>query len=402
MTEAVGILDTTTFDPAEYNIIGAPVVAELTPYHKRVVSRLKIQSNPDLGEVYKVQNNASTLALTKPSLMRIADLAGVCWNYAACKAIEPTVCQFCRMAGDNCKTCDHHGTIAYRAVGMYQDAVGQPRLLVGTAEVDPSERTRAGNDGKTEGERMKSHLLRHVEARAFNAAVRSLGMKQWYSPQELQKPFIVIRTYYDAYSDPDLKAALIAREVARIRAISDLPALPNAMAPELIAATEAVVKQLQGPRFTEVIQDMEAGARIIDQATGEITTQPAAPPAATPAANGTDAHGPAQTNTDGNGHGNGNGNSAVLDGQQALPWNAAEVPQLTDERPRTLTATNGEEFCAAVYKWLPRYRDASHPGKVNTFSMMASLNRVGVKTLSDPRAWPHLCMRNDAEGGKAE
>jgi len=112
------------------------------------------------------------------------------------------------------------------------------------------------------------------------------------------------------------------------------------------------------------------------------------------------------TENGGNGHEPGVNRVAVtVDGEQyqidrpTLPLGDALTP--TEERPKRPPYKDSVEFCELVAKWLPRYRDASDPTKVNTFSMMASLKRIGVETLSDPRAWPHLCMRNDAEGGKS-
>lgn len=86
-------------------------------------------------------------------------------------------------------------------------------------------------------------------------------------------------------------------------------------------------------------------------------------------------------------------------GQEDLPWSDAEV--MPSERPQRPRYNNKIEFYALVVRWLPRYRNASDPTQANDFAIKASLTKAGIETLSDPRAWPHLCMRNDAEGGKA-
>jgi hypothetical protein len=84
-------------------------------------------------------------------------------------------------------------------------------------------------------------------------------------------------------------------------------------------------------------------------------------------------------------------------GQEDLPW--ADGPATTEERPKRPGYSNKIEFYALVVKWLPRYRSATDQAVANEFAVISSLKRVGITSLSDPRAWPHLCMRNDAEGG---
>ena len=356
---------TSELDRTKYNVIGPDMVAQVTPYHKRIATQIVLSANPADGDVYALQGDTSKLAPTKNALLKIADAAGVRWQYAQCKNVAPSVCEFCKAAGDNCLKCAHHGTIAYKAVGAYQDAAGQWRALVGTGEVDPSERDRVGkNDGKTEGQRMKQFLLRHVESRAFNAAIRTLGVKQWYSPAELKKPFVVVRTYFDGYSDPDFKRLLMAR------AASDMAELYGERDPHPQLSTQArEILQLAEGSPADAVQT-------IDVATGEIVEEPGEETSAP-----TTAAAPIET------------------GQGDLPWNDNEIPP--SERPARPSYSSKAEFYALVAQWLPRYRSASEPTQANDYAIRASLQKAGITTMSDSRAWPHLCMRNDAEGGKA-
>lgn len=89
---------------------------------------------------------------------------------------------------------------------------------------------------------------------------------------------------------------------------------------------------------------------------------------------------------------------AAAQAQEELPWDDNEVPP--SERPSRPQYGSSVEFCALVAKWLPRYRDPKDPTKANSFAIKSSLARVGITTMSDPRAWPHLCMRNDSEAGQ--
>lgn len=250
---------TSELDRSKYNVIGPDMVAQVTPYHKRIATQVVLSANPSDGDVYALQGDISKLAPTKLALLKLADAAGVRWQYAQCKKTAPSVCEFCKAAGDNCLKCSHHGTIAYQAVGAYQDGAGQWRPIIGTAEVDPSERDRVGkNDGKTEGQRMKAYLLRHVESRAFNAAIRTLGVKQWYTPVEIKKPFVVVRTYFDGYSDPDFKRLMLARAAADMAELYGEPD-PH---PQLTMQARQVLQLAEG--------DPKAALESVDVQTGEI------------------------------------------------------------------------------------------------------------------------------------
>jgi hypothetical protein len=291
----IAILDTkNVLDRSRFNVIGPDMVAELTPYHKRIATQITLSANPVDGDVYALMGDAQKLAPSKLALLKIADAAGVRWQYSQCKKVPASICEFCKAGGDNCLKCSHHGTIAYQVVGAYQDAAGQWRSLVGTAEVDPSERSKTGRDGMTDGQRMKQYLLRHVESRAFNAAIRNLGVKQWYTPAELKKPFVVIRTYFDGYSDPDFKRLLMARAASDMAELYGNPD-PH---PELSAHAREVLKLAEG-NPADVLQ-------CIDTQTGEII----------------DAIAEAQAP-----------NAGDAKSTDDLPWSDAEVTQLVETKP---------------------------------------------------------------------
>jgi hypothetical protein len=81
-----------------------------------------------------------------------------------------------------------------------------------------------------------------------------------------------------------------------------------------------------------------------------------------------------------------------------IPFDTAVIP--ASERPATVTYHSEQELCDLAARWLPRYRMPDSKTVGNAFAIRASIARVKIPSLSDPRVWPHLCMRNDAEGGK--
>jgi hypothetical protein len=81
-----------------------------------------------------------------------------------------------------------------------------------------------------------------------------------------------------------------------------------------------------------------------------------------------------------------------------IPFDTAVIP--ASERPVVVTYRNEQELCDLAARWLPRYRMPDSKTVGNAFAIRASIARVKIPSLSDPRVWPHLCMRNDAEGGK--
>lgn len=136
------------------------------------------------NETYRV---GAKVALSKSALDRIAAAAGVSW--------DPT---FSRRVDDGADPLYCH----YKAVGTLRSFDGTIRTIVGEKVMD----MRAGSAalaGKqaTEVAMQRTHLLAHAETKARLRAIRSLGLRTSYAPEELEKPFVAARLQFTGQTD---------------------------------------------------------------------------------------------------------------------------------------------------------------------------------------------------------
>lgn len=185
-------------------------------------------------------------ALSKVALVKIAQAAGISW-----------VPEYTGRVDDR-KT-PH--LWEYRAVGVYTAFDGQVQTIEGTVEIDlrdgsaqiggwtpeawaklseenkrlPKEK-QVWNIGGWSDKRVlqaRQFGLRLAEAKAMNAAIRSLGLRQKYTAKELEKPFVVLRTsYVPDMSDPAERQAW--RERALTSNATLYPGAHRLQAPEVI------------------------------------------------------------------------------------------------------------------------------------------------------------------------
>ena len=241
----------------------APATDRFTTGSEVVVphaTQLIIDPNPKGGEVHIIGGKC---ALSRVALDRIAQAAGVTWEPAKCGA-----------------TTLDRDYIVYQVVGYIRKPDGTLDTITGTKEIDMAVieeesrmlQARKLLDDKTadysdldEGQRtlvdkkvraevleFRKHRLARAETGAKNRAVRSLGLKGVYPPQELQKPFVVIRWGLN----PEHPYALAER-----RALFDhqAPALPSNPLPEAPEPLD-VAGDLGGLGLVEAEGDDEEGA----------------------------------------------------------------------------------------------------------------------------------------------
>lgn len=181
-----------------------------------VLALSQVVIDPDT-ETY---NLAGKRGLGKPALDRIAAAAGISWHPAECGRLDD---------GSNTHYCH------YKAVGSYRSFDGSRQVVSGEVEMDMREgspqvdeiRTKAeeATDAKRRAEggsrqilEMRKFLLRHAESKAKNRAIRELGLRTSYSPEELAKPFVVAKVMFIGHSDdPEIR-----REFARATATAFL------------------------------------------------------------------------------------------------------------------------------------------------------------------------------------
>jgi hypothetical protein len=177
-----------------------------------------------------------------------------------------------------------------RATARFVGINGTPQELDATEEWDLRDGSERVKQAASPKQIMQSRIkgLRNCESRACNAAVRSYGIKQKYSKEELRKPFVVIQMIYlPDMTDP------VERQQVTDRALSGTTALyPGSAAarpsPELldvIGATDAPTPSSTtrppapepGRRVMKVDHDMESNTYEVTFEGGEVlTTQTAA------------------------------------------------------------------------------------------------------------------------------
>lgn len=137
------------------------------------------------------------LALGKTALERIAAAAGVSWDPILSQRLDDA---------------SHPQYCHFRAVGYVRGFDGQARTLPGEVEIDARDgspqieeiRIKAAKKNRDPAPQileLRKFLLRHAESKAKNRAVRSLGVRTSYEPQELQKPFVVAKLMFTGASD---------------------------------------------------------------------------------------------------------------------------------------------------------------------------------------------------------
>lgn len=222
---------------------------QISPFHRIRVEEVKISSDPEAGDVFKVgskkvgNNFEDVLSLSKTAVLRLSTAAGIVWNWAETRVLSAS-----------------KDYILYQAVGAMRKPSGEWIPLKATKEIDlevveaetydanletarklkPEQRDGLAPEDWAEAKTRKNMIqwrknkLMRAETGAMLRVVRALlSVKHQYSAAELKKPFAVPTVDFSPdYSDPEVRKAMAE---AGIRATSDL-------------FGQAAVHQLQGPQ----------------------------------------------------------------------------------------------------------------------------------------------------------
>lgn len=248
-------------DTTQKNVLlPTQTIQQISPWHAVRVSEVKIDPNPDSGEVFKVGSKQGeggkyedVLYPAKPALFKIAAAAGIVWNWNACGPVGTPSRDY----------------IMYRAVGAIRLPDGSWQPITAHKEIDiavieeevriqyvkkasgalnaekdnykgewrkykafnkngeeyekngyflnEDEKKRYVND-KTHADiiQWRKNKLGRAESGAMLRVIRAaLGMKASYSRAELEKPFVVPRIDFTPdFNDPGVRQALIDHGVA--------------------------------------------------------------------------------------------------------------------------------------------------------------------------------------------
>jgi hypothetical protein len=244
------ILSLDTYRNQKYNVlVPTTTMTQISPFHKLRVEEVRIDPNPDAGDVFKVgskytgKDNSGeskyedVLSLSKTALMKISNAAGIVWNWSETKPISAT-----------------RDYVLYQAVGAFWKTSGEWLPLKCTKEIDlqviedetyeanlekakkyagsryASDKEKLGNmtpeewakaQTKSNMIQWRKNKLMRAETGAMLRVIRDLlSMKQQYSPAELQKPFVVPHVDFSPdYSDPEVRKMVMQHG---LQATSDL------------------------------------------------------------------------------------------------------------------------------------------------------------------------------------
>lgn len=214
--------------PAErFNLlVPMQTVAEIADIHKPVMNAVQISTNLDDGEIY-VQEKAKSAwtdrngnphpatpakyALTKKGLNKLMRAAGI--KILGTRPIIPSTCQKCaevnRSIGRpvNCGACGNKD-VKFEARISVPQLTGENIEIVAHKEIIVVDATAGMSDNqRKEFLKFRSEMC---ETKAINRALRAaMHIKNTYSLQELQKPFVV------AYLVPNLDNEAVKQEAVR-------------------------------------------------------------------------------------------------------------------------------------------------------------------------------------------
>ncbi len=217
-------------------LIPTVTMQQISPYHRIRVEQVKIDSDPDSGDVFKVGSKKvgndwqDVLSLSKTAILKLATAAGIVWNWQETKVLSVS-----------------KDYVLYQAVGAMRKPSGEWIPLKATKEIDLDvieAETYESNletanrlptnkldhltpeqwaDAKTKKNMLqwRKNKLMRAETGAMLRVVRALlSVKHQYSAAELKKPFAVPTVdFAPDYSDPEVRKAMAE---AGVRATADL------------------------------------------------------------------------------------------------------------------------------------------------------------------------------------
>jgi hypothetical protein len=241
--EQTGLIKLKDYEKQGYNVLAPTThMQQISPFHRIRVEFVKVDPDPDNGEVYKVGSKyvgrdtktgepiyEDELTFSKVALMKFADAAGITWNWKDTRAVTITP--------------DY---VYYEAVGALRKASGEWIALKGSVEIDlkvkeqeiyqtklttakswaqdARKKKYLGNmtpeqwaKEKTAEDmlRERKYKLRKAETAAMERVIRAaLQLKQKYSPTELQKTFAIPKVDFSPdYNDPEVRRMMVRQGI---------------------------------------------------------------------------------------------------------------------------------------------------------------------------------------------
>jgi len=210
----------------------------LSDFHKAVVEKVQLDSDPKTSDDVYYDNNAKGLVISGKGLSKLAGCAGIVWNFEQTRRTDnrsdKMYCSYQAVGG--IKKPD--GTIIWMK-GEYDidlEVLKEQLVEVYTAKAKKDKKDQAYIDYcvNRDLEQKRTHKVKLCETGARNRVIRALlGLKAKYTPKELSKPFVVARIVFQPDpKDPDVKKMMLAAAYQSITGIYGLPAPTQKPGPE--------------------------------------------------------------------------------------------------------------------------------------------------------------------------
>lgn len=192
---------------AEVNLV-APATScpALPPGCGVAFSAIQLNPDPSMGDVYPV--GGGKLGPHKTSLDRIGAALGVSWDADHSRRLDDR---------------SHPWYCEYLVVGAYQRFDGSWAQVMdqkvmdlrdGSAQVAQIYRqTKEGKDPEATIEFMRANIASHCLTKARLRALRSVGLKTSYAPQEIERPFLVAKLVFTGQTDDPVLKPMYAAAV---------------------------------------------------------------------------------------------------------------------------------------------------------------------------------------------
>ncbi len=206
------------------------------------------------NETYPIPAS-SKVGLSKAALDKIGHALGLSWDPRMSGRLDD---------GRDPRYC------RYRAVGSYMGADGIRHVVSAEKEMDLREGSptveglaeRAAKKGKKADDQIRElrmHIVSHAETKARLRAIRSMGIRTAYEPDELTKPFVAACvTFTGATDDPALRTEF-AKLIAQNALAGTAMLYPPAPGPALLERTPAPPIESSAPDLDEDDDESDLG-----------------------------------------------------------------------------------------------------------------------------------------------
>jgi len=245
-------------------------IAGLSEFHAPVVDSVYLSPNPDDGDVYPADNSKDCKKFrpTKTAISKLSICAGLLWHPTETRRTDPM---------------NDKNYISFQAVGGIRKADGAVVWFKAEYDLDfevieqelldlYSKKVEYWKQGQKTDEQFKNeklayinscvrrdllqkrkHKLKLCETGAMNRVVRFLlGLKQAYTVQELQKPFVMVRIVFQPdYNDEKVRQIMLEKGLSAQAAVyggGSVPTNLDARAPVIDVPHQDVTEPIpEGP-----------------------------------------------------------------------------------------------------------------------------------------------------------